>query len=87
MSTAAIKLGVIVPSSNTALEPLTNAIIAAISTKLRPVTVHYTRIPVTQINLSDGSSAQFAQDAFVGAAQLLVDAKVDDPSFSLRLVN
>jgi maleate isomerase len=71
-----IRLGVVVPSSNTALEPLTSAIISSISTPERPITVHYTRIPVTQLNLSSGSSAQFSHKTLLAAAKLLADAKV-----------
>jgi maleate isomerase len=76
MKTAPVRLGIIVPSSNTSLEPLTQAIVSSISTPLQPVYVHFTRIPMTQLNLDDASAAQFSHDAFVGAAQLLVDAKV-----------
>jgi maleate isomerase len=71
-----IKLGIIVPSSNTALEPLTQAIVSSISTLERPITVHFTRIPVTQLNLSPGSSQQFSHETLIAAGQLLVDAKV-----------
>jgi maleate isomerase len=71
-----IKLGVIVPSSNTALEPLTHAIVASISTPERPITVHFTRIPVTQLNMSAGSNLQFSHETLLAAGRLLVDAKV-----------
>jgi len=73
---APISLGVIVPSSNSALEPLTQALVSSISTPEKPVTVHFTRVPVTQLNLSPGSSAQFSHEALLTAAQLLADAKV-----------
>jgi maleate isomerase len=76
MDTAPVRLGIIVPSSNTSLEPLTQAIVASISTPKQPVSVHFTRIPMTQLNLSGASAAQFTHNAFLGAAQLLVDAKV-----------
>jgi maleate isomerase len=71
-----IRLGVIVPSSNTALEPLTHAIVASISTPEKPITVHFTRIPVTQLNLSAGSHLQFSHETLLAAGQLLADAKV-----------
>ncbi|KIW02456.1 uncharacterized protein PV09_06266 [Verruconis gallopava] len=80
MSTAPVRLGIIVPSSNTSLEPLTQAIVDSISTPLRQVTVHFTRIRMTQLDLSTRSAAQFAQSAFVPAAQLLADAKASRPS-------
>lgn len=71
-----ISLGIIVPSSNTSAEPLSQALILSISTEERPVTVHFTRISVTQLNLSPGSDSQFTPEALLAAAQLLADAKV-----------
>jgi maleate isomerase len=71
-----ISLGIIVPSSNTSLEPLSQALVSSISTTERPVTVHFTRISVTQLNLSPGSNSQFTPEALLAAAQLLADAKV-----------
>lgn len=71
-----IRLGIVIPSSNTSAEPLSQAIISSISTKENPITVHFTRIPVTQLNLSPGSNAQFTPEALLAAAQLLADAKV-----------
>jgi maleate isomerase len=71
-----ISLGIIIPSSNTSAEPLSQALISSISTKERPVTVHFTRISVTQLNLSPGSNSQFTPEALLAAAQLLADAKV-----------
>jgi hypothetical protein len=32
---------------------------------------------MTQLNLSSGSAAQFTHNTFLGAAQLLIDAKVN----------
>lgn len=68
-----IKLGVLVPSSNTALEPLTTAIITSIPN----VSVHYSRFPVTQIALTDDALSQFDDGKIIDAAKLLADAKVD----------
>jgi maleate isomerase len=77
MSAAPVRLGVIVPSSNTSLEPLTQSIIADISTPQRPVSVHFARIRMTHLSLTEEGAAQFALEAFIGAAQLLIDAKVN----------
>jgi maleate isomerase len=71
-----ISLGIIVPSSNTSLEPLSQALVSSISTPERPITVHFTRISVTQLNLSSGSNSQFTPEPLLAAAQLLADAKV-----------
>lgn len=72
-----VRLGVIVPSSNTALEPLTQAMIASIHEPDLTVSVHFSRFRVTHIDLSADSDAQFKIDIMLQAAQLLADAKVD----------
>lgn len=72
-----VRLGVMVPSSNTALEPLTQAMIASIREPDMTVSVHFSRFRVTQIALSASSDAQFKLDVMLEAAQLLADAKVD----------
>lgn len=66
------RIGMIVPSSNTALEPATTRLL----TDRPDVTVHYTRIPVRAITL-DGGGAAFDADTMVAAARLLADAEVD----------
>ena len=70
---AQIKLGILVPSSNTSLEPLTSAIISS----LPNVSVHFSRFPVTKIALSQDALAQFDDAPILHAAQLLADAEVD----------
>lgn len=66
------RIGMIVPSSNTALEPATTQLI-----QNRPdINVHFTRIPVRAITL-DGGGAAFDIDTMMSAARLLADAKVD----------
>lgn len=72
-----VRLGVLVPSSNTALEPLTQAILASISDADLKISVHFSRFHVTQISLSPDSNAQFDHEQIVAAAKLLADAKVD----------
>ncbi|KAM3425702.1 hypothetical protein BST61_g7639 [Cercospora zeina] len=68
-----IKLGVIVPSSNTALEPLT----VAIASTLPNISVHFSRFRVTEISLSGNALSQFDDSKIIDAAKLLADAKVD----------
>lgn len=70
-------LGVIVPSSNTVLEPLTQQMVASLGNDELDVTVHFARFRVTKIALSADSNAQFTQDAMLEAAKLLADAHVD----------
>ncbi|BBY27236.1 maleate cis-trans isomerase family protein [Mycolicibacterium sediminis] len=66
------RIGMIVPSSNTALEPATMRLIAD-----RPdITVHFTRIPVRAITLTAGGAA-FDVETMLAAARLLADANVD----------
>lgn len=67
------RIGMIVPSSNTCLEPQTYRILGART----DVTVHFTRIPVTRIALDDSSNRQFDPAVMQGAAQLLATADVD----------
>ncbi|KAL4786491.1 Asp/Glu/hydantoin racemase [Aspergillus varians] len=69
----AIRLGVLTPSSNTSLEPLTSAMIAL----LPNVTVHYSRFPVINISLDAAALQQFQTEKIIAAAQLLADAEVD----------
>jgi maleate isomerase len=68
-----IKLGILVPSSNTSLEPLTTSILSS----LPNVSVHFSRFPVTHIALSATALSQFNEPAILAAAQLLADAEVD----------
>lgn len=66
-------LGMLTPSSNTVLEPLTSAMVAA----LPGVTAHFSRFPVTEISLQDGSIGQFDDAKIIEAAMLLAHARVD----------
>jgi maleate isomerase len=68
------RIGMITPSSNTMVEPLTSAMTAHL---LDDLSVHYARIPVTRIALDQGSLDQFEREAMLGAARLLADAHVD----------
>lgn len=68
-----IRLGMLTPSSNTVLEPVTTAMVSG----LENVTVHFSRFRVTQIALSDDALGQFDDREILGAARLLADAKAD----------
>jgi maleate isomerase len=70
---APIRLGMLTPSSNTVLEPITAAMLAG----LPEVTAHFARFRVTEIALSPGALAQFDDSAILAAAELLSHAKVD----------
>ena len=61
------------PSSNTALEPITQAMVAG----LPEVSAHFSRFKVTEIALSDSALAQFDDSEILRAAELLAHAKVD----------
>ncbi len=67
------RLGVLTPSSNTALEPLTSAIVAAV----RGASAHFSRFKVTEIALDDRALGQFDDSKILAAAELLAHAKVD----------
>jgi maleate isomerase len=73
-----VRLGILTPSSNTVLEPLTSAILD----DLPEVTAHYARFRVTKIALSPSSVAQFDDEQILAAADLLADAKVDAIAWS-----
>ena len=68
-----IRLGMLTPSSNTALEPITSAMVSG----LPGVSAHFSRFTVTEISLRDQALGQFDLDKILGAAQLLADARVD----------
>jgi len=71
--TRALRLGVLTPSSNTALEPLTSAICASVP----GLTAHFSRFTVTEISLSEQALGQFDDSKILAAAELLADARVD----------
>ncbi|MEA5453374.1 aspartate/glutamate racemase family protein [Sinomonas sp. JGH33] len=67
------RIGMIVPSSNTCLEPMSYRILG----DREDVTIHSTRIPVTRIALDAGSDRQFDVEGMRRAAELLATADVD----------
>ncbi|HET8747102.1 MAG TPA: aspartate/glutamate racemase family protein [Ramlibacter sp.] len=69
----ALRLGVLTPSSNTALEPLTSALVAT----LPGASAHFSRFRVTEIALDAQALGQFDDSKILAAAELLADAKVD----------
>lgn len=71
--TKPIRIGVLTPSSNTALEPLTSALAAEVS----GCSAHFSRFTVTEIALSSRALGQFDDANILAAAALLADAKVD----------
>ena len=66
------RLGMLVPSSNTALEPATAKLIDPIAGQ---VGVHFARFRVTRIALDSDADAQFGNAPILDAAGLLADAK------------
>ena len=60
-------LGMLTPSSNTALEPLTSAMVSS----LPGVSAHFSRFTVTEISLRDASLQQFELVVEFGALELL----------------
>lgn len=71
--TSSVRLGVLTPSSNTALEPLTSAIVATLGN----VSAHFSRFKVTEISLRPDALGQFNDSKILAAAELLADAHVD----------
>jgi maleate isomerase len=68
-----VRLGMLTPSSNTVLEPVTQAMLAG----LPNVSVHFGRFRVTEIALTREALSQFDQAPILEAAALLSHAKVD----------
>jgi len=68
-----VRLGVLTPSSNTTLEPLTSTLVAAVP----GCSAHFSRFRVTEISLSTQALGQFDDSKILAAAELLADAKVD----------
>ena len=66
-------LGMLTPSSNTTLEPVTTAMISG----LPEVSAHFGRFRVTEIALSEAALGQFDDSEILRAAELLADARVD----------
>lgn len=75
--TRQVRIGVLVPSSNTALEPLISAILSSTQSKDLSISVHFSRFRVTTIDLSQTANAQFELGTILSAARLLADAHVD----------
>lgn len=69
----AFRVGMLVPSSNTALEPATAALAFPVSDQ---VGIHFSRFEVTRIALDQDADAQFSLDHILRAARLLADARV-----------
>ncbi len=64
-------IGMLTPSSNTVLEPVTAAMLAG----LPDVTAHFGRFRVTEISLGEKALAQFDDAPILAAAELLADAR------------
>jgi maleate isomerase len=67
------RLGMITPSSNSVLEPVTSAMLHGVP----DVTAHFSRFRVTEIALDTAALNQFDASVMLPAADLLADAKVD----------
>lgn len=69
--TARVLLGMLTPSSNTTLEPVTAQMLAS----LTEVSAHFGRFRVTEIALSAGALAQFDNREILAASELLSHAR------------
>jgi maleate isomerase len=66
-------LGMLTPSSNTVLEPVTQAMVSG----LAEVSVHFSRFKVTEIALAPSALAQFDDSEILRAAEMLAHTKAD----------
>ena len=71
--TKRVLLGMLTPSSNTVLEPVTAAMLSG----LPEVSAHFGRFTVKEISLRAAALDQFADAPFLDAARLLADAKLN----------
>lgn len=69
---ASTRLGMLTPSSNTVLEPLTAAMLA----DLPDASAHFGRFRVLKISMEDDALSQFTNEPMLAAAELLADAQV-----------
>jgi len=67
------KLGMLTPSSNTVLEPVTCSMLHDVP----GVAAHFARFKVTEVALTSSAAGQFSQKPMLEAAYSLADAKVD----------
>lgn len=67
------RIGMLTPSSNTVLEPVTMAMLRDVP----DVSAHFARFRVLEISLSDAALGQFDMEPMLTAADLLADAKMD----------
>src|SRR6201999_60524 len=65
-----VLIGMLTPSSNTTLEPVT----AAMLVEVPEVSAHFGRFRVTEIALTKDALAQFGRGEILNAARLLADA-------------
>ncbi len=68
-----LRIGMLTPSSNTVLEPMTYHLLRDAA----DVSVHFSRLPVTTISLDNHANDQFSHERILVAATLLRDAGVD----------
>jgi maleate isomerase len=66
-----IRLGMITPSSNTSLEPITARLLAGVPT----ITAHFSRLRVTEISMGSGALAQFDPGPMIETSSLLADMR------------
>ncbi|MCW2217228.1 maleate isomerase [Bradyrhizobium japonicum] len=73
MSIQRKRLGMMTPSSNSVLEPVTSSMLHGVA----GVTAHFSRFRVTEIALDTAALSQFDASVMLPAADLLADARVD----------
>lgn len=64
------RIGMLTPSSNTVLEPMTAALLG----RVKGVSAHFSRLRVTEITVGANALAQFDVNPMLSAASLLADA-------------
>lgn len=73
MAPEAMRLGMVLPSSNTVVEPTCIALLAGRA----DVTIHFARFRLTAVTVEDPARAYYDSGAILDAAMLLADARCD----------
>lgn len=71
MTTPTTRVGMILPSSNTVVEPVAIAMGASLS----DVSMHFSRFALTAVQVQNPAAAYYDSGALLGAAKLLADAR------------
>ena len=71
------RVGMILPSSNTVVEPVCSAMAARMCAHGTPVSAHFSRFALTAVKVDNPAAAYYDSGALLAAAKLLADARCE----------